>query len=126
MMKLGRSVGALLLITVLSACNVEVPAIDSAKVAQYESGKPQKTWELNRSEIAALSQWFQRHQDGWSPTFTTYAPGLNVVLGNAKRPVGGLNILGNRLVVNVERGQYIRELSPEEISSLRTLVRADG
>ena len=81
------------------------------KVTIHQSGMPTKSYVLKPSDnrFKSLVELITRHKEGWKQTPVTYVPGVYV-----STPDGSINFLANSVIVNFEKGQYVKSISPSE------------
>lgn len=83
----------------------------SVKVTIHQSGISTKSYVLKSSDnrFKSLVELITRHKEGWKQTPVTYVPGVYV-----STPDGSINFLANSVIVNFEKGQYVKSISPSE------------
>lgn len=108
-------------LALFSACNVEVPPIESGFTADTwvtESG-PFKA-ELSPDQLRAMAAWFAAHRTGWEHRVTDTPPGPMILLKHA----GGrtTRVQFNRGEIWI--GNRVKRLTAEEEAEIRTILTA--
>lgn len=115
------------LAAVLSGCTLELPAPISASVERYAKGAPVQTWRLSDPQLAALSEWFAQHQSGWSPSYVSYVPNVEVTVQHAAGKQSYINVWSTkRVVVNSGGRQVEQDFEASAVQSLLAVVEAHG
>jgi hypothetical protein len=85
-------------------------------VARFNNGRrmSERRIEPPSREHDLLEAWATEHKNGWSWSVDTYAPGMSMVHGTNFT----LNILKNRVILNINGRQYVHGAKSSEFSFL--------
>jgi len=121
-----RSILVVLCLLVAScfAQSFELSAVASASLVRYSKGAPMPSGPLllSSEQLSALTAWFASHSSGWSRSYVTYAPSIQVVLRHSDGQQSSLQVLTSKLVIYGAFGQQERKLTAEEHDSLLRLL----
>ena len=106
-----------------SGCNLDVPSVESASYAAYESGVPDRPTPLSSAQIHQFSAWLSSHRWGWSQSVVSHAPTLLVQLKHANGDSSTVNIRPAKLIVYGSFGQYEKSLTEAEYVNIIRLIR---
>ena len=109
----------------LAACTFELPPIASASLSRYEAGAPVSNRSLSPSQSRVLETWFAERASGWSASYASYAPSLQVRVAHKNGQESVANLVGHKVIVYGSFGQYEQQFSAESIAKLRSLIRAN-
>jgi hypothetical protein len=102
---------------------MDLPTVTSAVQRSFQAGEPGSSSNLSSSQLQSLRAWFDAHATGWNPTLIDYAPSTLISCKEADGYPLSINLFPTSVIVNVPQGQYARSLSPEEASSLFSILR---
>ena len=120
------AVGSVLVCAVLSGCNLDFQAIQSASYATYEKGSPSKPTALSPAQVQQLSTWLASHRSGWSRSIVAYSPKILVQATHANGDVSGIDVWPSQVSAYGTFGQYERTLTESEYSAIISLLRPNG
>ena len=112
--------------TLLSGCKFSLPAVTSATVTRYISGNPGPQTELAPSQRAAIATWFKEHKSGWSSSFASYGPQLEIRVAHKNGSQLVINVIDSKVVVKGEFGQYERSSGKPALAALRAAIGASS
>jgi hypothetical protein len=95
-----------------------LPKVDSAYVRQISGAGPALKTELNFVQVAALSDWFAAHRDGWTYEIADVAPGTIITFRRKGADVVSVNFVGTQVRI----GNKFRPLTVEESKVLQRLL----
>jgi hypothetical protein len=107
--------------TVLASCQIDAPVLSACDATTYDSGSPTKTWALGNTQLETISLWFSQRSSGWALSHATYAPKLLLSCKGADNSFVSINIVRNLVVLN-SSGQYSKQLTDADVTSLRVLI----
>jgi len=83
----------------------------------------QQRRELAPSQVNDLAAWLKSHRKGWQSSPASYLPSDRLAITHQDGHTSEINLLGSGLiVVNIPSGQFVKQVSPAEISQLRTIA----
>lgn len=125
-MKLRHAVALLASALTIAGCQLDVSPITSATMSQYVSGRPEPSVTLRSEKVQALSSWIAEHRSGWSPSFVSYAPSLEIRLTHAAGETSVMNIDSKKVVIYNRSGQLEQEFPSSSLSALRSAIGGAG
>jgi hypothetical protein len=118
-----KLVFATLISALIVGCNLDVPAITTAKYSLAQKNGAEESIQLSNMQTQQISTWLSAHRSGWSRSFVTYVP-KHYISGNL---VGGkyasFNIWTSQIVAVIDSEQYMRSLSPAESASIMSILQ---
>ena len=112
--------------TLLAGCKFSLPDVTSATVTRYVSGNPGPQTELTPSQRAAIATWFKEHKSGWSSSFASYVPQLEVRATHENGTQSVINVIDSKVVVKGAFGQYERNSGKPALAALRAAIGASS
>ena len=112
--------------TLLAGCKFSLPEVTSATVTRYVSGNPGPQTELVPSQRAAIATWFKEHKSGWSSSFASYGPQLEIRVAHENGSQSVINVIDSKVVVKGEFGQYERNSGKPALAALRAAIGASS
>ncbi len=113
---------SVLLLLSLAGCKLALSQVSSATLEQYGAGRLLQARELTPSQVHALSDWFSRHETGWSSSFVSYVPALVVRARHADGDTSVVDIDSTMLIVYNRSGQYQQHFTPDELAEVLRIV----
>ena len=114
-----RTVLALAVSILSTACSINLPPIQSGKVLDYERGAVVQRWALSAAASSDVSAWLKSHRSGWTPTFVDYAPQLLALLNHFDGTRSSINVFPSSVIVVHEYREYAQHFGLPEIEALR-------
>ena len=107
-----------------------LPPVTSGVVVQHTvGGHPAGAAEprrLTSQQVQSVSNWFSQHSEGWSQSFVSYAPSLEIRLEH-RDDVSVVNIVSPTFIVVYNRsGQFERKAGLQEVESLKSAIGDHG
>ena len=112
--------------TLLAGCKFSLPDVTSATVTRYVSGSPGPQTELTPSQRAAIATWFKEHKSGWSSSFASYGPQLEIRVAHENGSQSVINVIDSKVVVKGEFGQYERNSGKPALAALLAAIGASS
>lgn len=126
-MKFFRAVGSyVLLCAALAACNVEIPALQSATYIEYVKGSPSTPVVLSAAQVQRLSTWLASHRSGWSRSIVSYVPKVLIQMRHVDGTVSSLSVFSRKAIADGSFGSYERELTESEGLEIIGLLGLNG
>jgi len=123
-MKLVQRIALVLLLIVgMFGCTLDLPTPTSASVERFENGAPIQSWSLTDSQLDALVSWFKECESGWSPSYITYVPKIEVRVKHRSGNQSSINIWPQKIIVNLGGNQFEQSF---EASTVQGLLSALG
>lgn len=127
MKRIALQVILVFLVVTLAACTLEIPSAISATAEKQAQGAPVKTWTLTETQTGSLVDWFKQHRSGWSPSYVSYAPRLQVRMKHANGKESYMNVLPPGLVVVVStEGQFTQTFETQVVEQLVSIIGGNG
>ena len=130
-MHILRSLGAALAalaIGVLSACQLDVPEVESAVLEVKGPSGDRQEYALSARQIEDLSAWLGAHRDGWSDSMASYVPSVLVRAKHSDGSESVMNVLASVVVIYSTHPQMPRQATrkhlPAERSALLKAIEA--
>ncbi|MFN4329056.1 MAG: hypothetical protein ACK4FF_09280 [Limnobacter sp.] len=122
-MKLANRIVLVLLLSVaLVGCKLDLPSPTSGSVHRFEKGAPVSSWQLTERQLFALSSWFKEHQSGWSRSYVTYVPKIDVRVVHGGGKQSSINIWSQKVIVVTGEDQLVQDFELSDIQSLLSAV----
>ena len=119
-MPLNRSLLVVLACLLFTACNTDLPSIESCFIENLSpSGTPVNKKELSPAQLKPLSVWLEKLGDDWKfKVVDAFPSGLVLVLNHKNNRVTRLNLRGEQLWL----GNRFKALSSSEREELLALI----
>jgi hypothetical protein len=123
-MRITQAITGVALSIILASCTLEVPKPTTVQVTIYKNGKPEPSANtLSQSQQNKLAGWLEKYNSGWSKSYASYVPVIEVRITHADRSVSVLNVRNtNHVIAYGNFGQYEQEFNSTAMSELRQTI----
>lgn len=108
----------------LASWPFEIVPVKSASVIRHSTEAPGLLLAMSSTQVAALNDWLSSHRSGWSASYVSHVPRIQVQLSHTNGESSSLQLVAGKLIVYGGSGQQERALTAEEFNALFRLLSA--